>query len=77
MDVGALEDRAGEVLRIQKQMAALEKDLARARNSLERWTERLNWHFAEPDKSLYTEKFLVGEVKKLRRKSGPWKRNCS
>jgi len=68
-DLGSLEEHlrqhyARQMLEIQKQVAALKKGLARTRERLESWIERLNWHFAEPDESPYTEEFLAAEVRK-------------
>lgn len=69
VDLGTLEEyvqsrRETELVRLQRQIAALEKELAGARRRLERWTERLNQYFADPEASLYTEELMAAEIRK-------------
>ncbi|MGB9886684.1 MAG: recombinase family protein [Moorellales bacterium] len=69
VDLGTLETyvqsrRETELIHIQRKIAALEKELAGARKKLERWMERLNQYFINPEASLYTEELMAGEIRK-------------
>lgn len=69
VDLGDLERyvdarHGAALLAAQKRAAELERELFRVRQRLDRWVERLNRYFADPQASLYSEELMAREIRR-------------